>query len=257
MQWVQDLHFYLLGGDTGRVVNGIGAACLIVMCLTGLTIWWPGAARWTRALVVGFGRGGKRANWELHGAVGFWTAALLLLWAVSGVYFVFPGQFRRAVDAVSPLTVVRAPTSNAAMRDVGTPPGPAALIAAARRELPDAEIARYILPPGAQGAIGVTLAREFHGDGDSSDEVTFYFDQYTGMPLGSRDAPRSSVGDLIMAWLGPLHVGNFGGLTIQIVWALAALAFPVLFITAMVMWWNRVLVGKWARLTASSGEATT
>lgn len=239
MQWIQDLHFYLLGGSTGRVVNGIGAACLMVMCLTGLTIWWPGAARWPRALVVDVRRGWRRVTWELHGTVGFWTAAVLLLWAISGVYFAFPGQFRRAVNAVSPLTVAAAPSSNPTLRDAAAPPQPSASIAAARRQLPGAEVARFILPSGERAAIGVTLARESHGDADNGDEVTFYFDQYTGSPIGVRDAPRNSAGDFVMAWLGPLHVGNFGGLPVKIIWALAALAFPTLFITGMVMWWNR------------------
>src|SRR5262245_25182889 len=39
---LQDLHFDLFGGRTGRVVNGMGALCLLTMCATGLVIWWPG-----------------------------------------------------------------------------------------------------------------------------------------------------------------------------------------------------------------------
>ena len=238
MQWVQDLHFYLLGGATGLIVNGIAAACLTTMCMTGLLLWWPGVARWARAMVVDFRRGWRRATWELHGAVGFWAAALLLLWAVSGVYFAFPGQFRRAVAAVSPLTAAAPPSSSPATgSSAARPVSPSDLIAAAQRQLPGAEIARYIIPASERGAIGVTLARDRHGDADNSDEVTFYFDRHSGAPLGVREAPRQSAGDVIMAWLGPLHVGNFGGLPVKIVWALLALAFPTLAVTGVVMWW--------------------
>ena len=38
---LQDLHFDLLAGPTGRVVNGIGALCLLLLCLTGVFVWWP------------------------------------------------------------------------------------------------------------------------------------------------------------------------------------------------------------------------
>jgi uncharacterized iron-regulated membrane protein len=38
LEWLQDLHFYLLGGDTGLVVNGIGGLLLLAMGLTGLVI---------------------------------------------------------------------------------------------------------------------------------------------------------------------------------------------------------------------------
>lgn len=46
---LQDLHFDLLAGRTGRLVNGIGALCLLLLCLTGPFIWWPGRASGRRA----------------------------------------------------------------------------------------------------------------------------------------------------------------------------------------------------------------
>jgi uncharacterized iron-regulated membrane protein len=48
-------------------------------------------------------------------------------------------------------------------------------------------------------------------------------------------------GDHVISLLGPLHTGHFGGLTVKIVWALAGLAMPALFVTGFLMWWNRVL----------------
>ena len=47
---LQDLHYDLLGGRTGRIVNGIGAAAMLLMGLTGVCIWWPGRKAWWRAL---------------------------------------------------------------------------------------------------------------------------------------------------------------------------------------------------------------
>ena len=37
MNWLADLHFRLLGGTTGMLVNGIGAWLLFVLCITGQT----------------------------------------------------------------------------------------------------------------------------------------------------------------------------------------------------------------------------
>ena len=39
---LQDLHYDLLAGRTGRTVNGAGAAAILVMGITGACIWWPG-----------------------------------------------------------------------------------------------------------------------------------------------------------------------------------------------------------------------
>src|SRR4029077_19427725 len=74
---LQHLHFNLLAGPRGRSVNGIGAFSLVALFATGLVIWWPGIARWPRALVVDNRKPWPRINWELHGAVGLWLFALL------------------------------------------------------------------------------------------------------------------------------------------------------------------------------------
>ena len=39
---LQDLHYNLLGGRTGRTINGVGALAILVLCATGLVVWWPG-----------------------------------------------------------------------------------------------------------------------------------------------------------------------------------------------------------------------
>jgi len=102
---LQNLHSELLAGSTGRTANGVGALCLALMVGTGLCVWWPGIERWRQSLRLDFRRGWKRAIWHVHGAVGFWVCAVLLLWALTGAEFIFPRPFRAAVNALSPLTL--------------------------------------------------------------------------------------------------------------------------------------------------------
>src|SRR4051812_5840064 len=45
IQRLQDLHFTFLAGQPGYLFNGLGASCLLVMCVSGLVIWWPGLSR--------------------------------------------------------------------------------------------------------------------------------------------------------------------------------------------------------------------
>ncbi len=93
IQWLVRLHTNLLIGATGRIVNGVGALSLILLCLTGAIIWWPGIKRWHRSLTVTWGAHIARINWDLHSALGFWFFLFVLLWGVSGVYFAFPHWF--------------------------------------------------------------------------------------------------------------------------------------------------------------------
>ena len=87
-----EVHADLLGGDTGRKVNGIGAVAVFVSAITGLVIWWPGAQRWRRSLTLRRGVGWKRFNWDLHSVVGFWSFAFIVVFAASGLYLCIQRQ---------------------------------------------------------------------------------------------------------------------------------------------------------------------
>ena len=240
---LQSLHFDLLGGERGRTVNGIAAFSLIPLFATGLVIWWPGISRWTRALVVDFSKPWTRINWELHGAVGVWLLALLMLWATTGVEFAFPRQFRRAVNAVTPLTVLRAPESTLrACPSLGTDDLPT-LISEAQHLVPGARMGRIVMPSTPKAPILLLMAYRDHGDFDTSDEVHLYFDQYSGQLIERRDIglQKMSAGDLLMKWMGPIHLGSFGGTGVKVLWSALALSFPLLAITGVIMWWRRVV----------------
>lgn len=242
IRWLQDLHFNLHGGDTGLMINGIAAGLLLLMCVTGVIVWWPGIARWRRHLRVDFSRGWKRLTWELHGAAGMWTLLWLLMWSLTGLYFANSQPFRTVINAVSPLTVPRVPESE--RRGAGArPPEPEALLALALERTPGASPARFVMPFGERGTFVVVLAREVHGDWNTADEMTFYFDRYSGALLASRDGDDRSAGDALLSSFGLLHVGSLWGPVVQVLWAITGLTFPLLFLTGFVMWWNKI--GRW------------
>jgi uncharacterized iron-regulated membrane protein len=102
---VQEFHESLLihPGSQGRMLNGVGAACLLLLNLTGIVIWWPGIRNWKRVLKVDFRRNWRRINFDLHLSMGFWTILIASFWAVSGIYFGWPRQVFRFVDSISPV----------------------------------------------------------------------------------------------------------------------------------------------------------
>src|SRR5262249_34146725 len=78
-----DLHDDLLGGGTGRRINGIAALLLVVLSFTGIVIWWPGIARWRRSLTVHRNVGWRRFWWDLHSMIGFWGFAVVVMFGLS------------------------------------------------------------------------------------------------------------------------------------------------------------------------------
>jgi uncharacterized iron-regulated membrane protein len=93
VEWLVNLHENLLFGTTGRALNGVGAICLTLVCLTGAVIWWPGIKHWRRSLAVNWKARFPRITWDLHSALGFWCFVLILIWGFSGIYFSFPHLF--------------------------------------------------------------------------------------------------------------------------------------------------------------------
>ena len=50
-----------------------------------------------------------------------------------------------------------------------------------------------------------------------------------------------STGDKIIRWLYYLHFGNFSGWGVKTLWLILGLIPPLLFVTGVLMWWNRKL----------------
>jgi uncharacterized iron-regulated membrane protein len=267
---LQDLHFELLGGETGRTLNGVGAICLILMAMTGLMIWWPGIASWRRAIRVDLSKSWKRLTFDLHSSVGIWMWALVLIWGISGVYFIFSREFRAIVNAVSPITSAPVVASNPALKGSREPLTVTAFVEKARHASPDSELVRILLPASDPSTSSgsprstsrddrapfiVTMTHPGLSRAEDDQGVSLYFDQFSGELLQTWDAVPRTAGDRFMAILAPLHIGLFGGMTVKILWAIFGLAPAVLFATGSLMWWNRVVSDRWSKLKAR-GTAT-
>ena len=98
MEWVVDLHDNLLTGTTGRTVNGVGALLFLALTITGAIVWWPGVGRLGHSLLPGKPAKSARFARRLHTAFGIWLLALILIWAVTAVYFSFPDPFEWTID---------------------------------------------------------------------------------------------------------------------------------------------------------------
>lgn len=105
-----DLHDNLLGGETGRRVNGMGAILITLLTFTGLVVWWPGLESWRRSLTLRRHVGWRRFMWDLHSALGFWGFAAILMFALSGIYLGDPQPFQDFADRLQPPTPANAGT---------------------------------------------------------------------------------------------------------------------------------------------------
>ena len=250
------LHVNLFLGPVGRKLNGVAAAFLLMLNITGLVIWWPGVKLWTRALKIDLHRRWRRINWDLHNAVGFWTLAIVTVWAVSGVYFAWPRQTFAFVNRLSPIMTARPPAVSVAGGDAGVEADLHSMIARAYAADPGTRLKGIAFPFNIRAPLLIFMSRGIDVGYEYAD--TLYFDPYDGRLLRTwRYGVNESLGDWFI-WLQiPLHFGTYWGLWVKILWAGFGLAIPLLTVTGALMYWNRALSKKWGRPKTASTHATT
>lgn len=251
------LHRKLLNGDTGETVVGVVGIMLLLMSLSGTILWLPRTInRRTLKRAFSVNRAGwRRMNFDLHKVVGVIAFAFLLTSGATGAYMVFH-------DALDPLvnTVTRStprPRPPASESGKGSLPTLDEILARARIALPDAEMTFITLPakPGAAITVRARVPGEMHPNGRS----IVYFDAANGNLLRTDNALNAPLGTRITNFINPLHTGRVGGIVTRLLLVLTGLVPAFLFMSGVVMWWNRVVArGKWmrGRQVFSSGMTT-
>lgn len=243
--WLSNLHFYLLAGKTGLRVSGWMAGGLLLLCLTGLVVWWPGVSRWRTALVLRPGVRWRRLNWDLHSVAGFWFSGSLLLLSFTGLYFAFPQPVARVVAAVAGGGTGEAETIPvpAIARAAGRTMTVDEALAAARRQLPVAAPAGYLALPARAGAPFYATGY-YEGSAPYSELVSVTLDPVSGAERSRSDTRRLGRGERWVQMFFALHFGSFAGegawgMVVKGVWVLAGISPGLLALTGLVMYWNR------------------
>ncbi|WP_328611544.1 PepSY domain-containing protein [Amycolatopsis sp. NBC_00345] len=234
--WLRDLHSNLQLGPVGRVYAELAASWLPLLVVGGLILWFARTRRKRRLrevlLPVPEGKKGWLRLRSVHGALGLWLAAGLLVAGVTGLSM---SQFAggRGDQTVDPVHL-RAP----------------ALVAAPVRVLPgvqpigldealdvaeSAGLTGELTVTPAHGATPFTAAETSEGLPMQRDSITI--DPYTARVterIGWRDySPLAKLSVLGAEF----HTGTLFGLANQILLALVAAATLVLIGLGYRMWW--------------------
>lgn len=242
---VHDFHYYLLLPPTpGLQLNALGAAVLLLLALTGLILWWPGLRLWTRGLRVNLHANWRRINYDTHNALGFWTLAIVLWWAFSGVYFGFYRQVSAAVNAVSTLRGMAQPaTATLPPVTPGVHASLADILQSAQAASPHGRL--FSLSNPSLQTPEVYALMDLRAPGDFSHRDIVRLRTADARVLSTwHYGVRHSLGDWVLWSMHPLHFGTLWGPWIQALYALLGLILALLTATGLLMYWNRFLRHK-------------
>jgi uncharacterized iron-regulated membrane protein len=129
------------------------------------------------------------------------------------------------------------------------------LIRLSLEAIPGGQVAGVVLPSTDRSPVVIHISRGQPDHLDDSGYAHFTYDQYSGSLLSRWDELDRSPGDTVLSWMQPLHYGNFGGLPLKLLWVVLGLSPPLLFTTAAIMWWNRVLRRQWQLLNSPAPQS--
>jgi uncharacterized iron-regulated membrane protein len=234
------LHSSLLMEQTGKAMLAFAALAYLVMLLTGIVLWWPrkwSAAAWR----IEWRSGGTRALFDLHRVVGAIVGVVIAMSVATGAYMAWRpiGSWITLLGGATPL---KAPAMPAARSLPSTPPTLDALVARARRELPDAMVGFVQVPAEADRPLRVRfkLPDEPHPNGISA--VTL--DPRDGAVLAVQRWTDIDIGARLVAWIYPLHTGELGGPALETLNFISGLSLGTLGVTGTWLWWRRRARGQ-------------
>lgn len=245
MQKTRALHrWVLLDIKTGRPIVGVATALLVVLCLSGLYLRWPGRiGDWRTWLTFSFKQKGRSFLWHMHAVLGTWALLLYLLAALTGLWWSF-GWYR---SGVYQLAGVEQPQRRG-------PPGAAvqnaskvdqlelhldgawqAFLATVGRD--GYQSARLTLPVSPTGNVSINYlpAAAPHPRASNSIVVDAATDRIV---RHDRYADRRA-GEKFIASIFPLHSGEFFGKPGLIAMMIASLGMPVFAITGWMLYLDR------------------
>lgn len=233
---VRVLHTGVLGGPWLETFAGALAIALLGLGITGLVVWWPGLGSLRRAL------GFATASWadvmrDLHRWAGLLGFVFLTLVAASGIYLIFHHAVQDTVNAVTGEAEFPPPLAIEAQAGPAGAPDVAALLAAARAEVPGARPTLVSFPAEAGDPIQVRLRYpgEWHPIGNST--VLFHPDSQ--QVVAAYDMQRAGAGHFALDHLYPLHIGSYGGTVPRTVHFVVGFLPALFFATGLYLWWRR------------------
>lgn len=249
LEWFYDLHADLLGRESGRRVNAWFAFALMLASTSGILLWWRGVKKWTRGLEYGSKASWKRQNWDLHNVGGFFFYLPLLLLAMSGASYGYENVYRsvtsvltRGPAEIRPPRVTDWDTSRRSLDEIAQ---------SGLHALPGSALSMIIFPTRRGDAFSLRL--KLPGDPHRIGLNWVYVDPSTAVVLRVDRLSEQPLGVQIMRLMTPLHYGTIGGYATRVLWLLAGLSPAVLFVTSLLMWWNRSLSKKRKRHLVRAG----
>lgn len=228
MQWLVQFHWSFQLGLPGLLLTTVFGVTMLLSMITGIIIYrkyvWKMLCFKVRI---------KTGNWRtmssgIHRLVGVWALAFNVIIFFTGfwmnMFSLDPGYWRSQL--------VTLPPNSLSVQSVDQ------MLRAAKRSMPDLITTKVYMPtqPGKDFKVSGRVKGNLAVLGDVN-AVTF--DPANGQVKSIVRFAEMSIAERLEATFHPLHVGNFGGTAIKILYVIIGLLPGLLSVTGALLWWRR------------------
>ena len=229
--WFLELHYTFLGGHVGMLVAGILALGLCALGLTGILIY---RRFWIRFFTLKWDKGLRVLSGDLHRKVGIVSAPLFFILGLTGAYW-------NITHAVRDLYLHGLGEENEVLERewLGPTLSVEKLVADSAATMPGYKPYYLSFPQAAEGAVVFYGQVDERGCLRSPYGITMSFDRISGESLGVSDIREANVAVQAVDAFRPLHFGNFGGLTVKLLYCVLGIMPGVLAVSGFVVYVKR------------------
>ncbi|WP_345953858.1 PepSY-associated TM helix domain-containing protein [Mucilaginibacter sp. PAMB04168] len=249
---VEFIHLYLLlPPKIGKVVVGVAVLIFVMLMITGIVLWWPKRkSDRKRSFTVKWNGRWRRVNYDLHNVLGFYSTAIALILAITGLSMSFEWMEKGIYKAgnlgksyAAELKEFKSDSLNKG--NVAPEPIIDKAYAYIRKQSPNALM--YMLYEGA-GADGALHATAYAQPLKYAFNDYYTFDKYTGKLLNYMPHAKKSTGMKLNNMNYDIHVGQIAGLPGKIIAFIASLICASLPITGLIIYLGKRKKPKAKRL---------
>lgn len=238
--WLLHLHMQLHAGRIGYYITGLAGLCLVLLGLSGLYLYRDRfSALWRHPFRLHLGW--RVALTDLHKWTGVASLYFVIILGLTGTLYV--------------LSILQAESPSANVTTTFDPEAVAPLepmLAAARSQVPDAEVLRIQFPSQANGMLSVLLLHRSAPPWRKFSRAEFI--PATGTLNSMRKASDVSAWKQFSSMLAPLHFGFYGATWVKWAYFFGGLAPSLLAITGFLIWFRRQRRGSSNGFTANSPQ---
>ncbi|MGY0035627.1 PepSY-associated TM helix domain-containing protein [Pedobacter sp. NJ-S-72] len=231
---VEEIHTSLLLGETGKFIIRWSVVIFVLMLISGLILWFPGQMRLIKqAFTIKWKSSFKRVNYDFHNVLGFYASAILLVSALSGLYFGFK-EVRTTVSFLSGSKLSEGRKAEPAEQSIIAETIPERYERMYRKAIvqyPGADLTTLSIRKDGN----IRLRLNYPSDWERK-RNTFFYNAENGQLIRSKLYKDFNRADIIEATNYDLHTGQLFGLFGKIIATIVSFIAASLPITGFIIW---------------------